>query len=128
MAGSEVQPIGPSKWLAPCVAATLLTFLIWASSPLLYGVVEPWDTPYPFYSITAFLGGTVVGYSFRGTLLPAFVGAWLGQVVALLTLPGHDRAWFALGGSHDRDRQSRRPRRCRVGYAAARASGRLTRT
>jgi hypothetical protein len=96
--GSKLQPSRRSKWLAPGLGAALLTFFIWASSPLLFAQVEPWDTPYPFYSITAFLGGGLLGYRFRGgALLPLFLGAWVGQVVALLSLPGQDRTWFMLG-------------------------------
>ncbi len=98
MTGSKVQSSRRSRWLAPGLATALLTFFIWASSPLLFAQVEPWDTPYPFYSITAFLGGGLLGYRFRrGALLPLFLGAWAGQVVALLCLPGHDRTWLILG-------------------------------
>ena len=88
----------PSTWCAPGGGAALLTFLIWASSPLLFAQVEPWDTPYPFYSVTAFLGGALLGYRFRGgAFLAVFLGAWVGQALALLVLPGHDRTWFLLG-------------------------------
>jgi len=78
--------------------AALLTFFIWAISPVLFGQVEPWDTPYPFYTIAIFLSGALIGYRYRGVaLLPCFLGAWAGQIAALLILPGHDRTWLALG-------------------------------
>lgn len=97
MADNAVQPRLGFKWLAPVVGAALCTFLIWATSPVVFSAIEPWDAPYLVYSVTTFLGGCILGYRFRGALLSSFLGAWLGQVVALLTLPGHDRTWFELG-------------------------------
>jgi hypothetical protein len=98
VADSEIQASRHPRWLAPGLGGALLTFFIWASSPLLFAQAEPWDTPYPFYSITAFFGGCLLGFRFRGgALLPSFIGAWVGQVVALAALPGHDRTWFGLG-------------------------------
>lgn len=97
MNGSKLRS-NRRRWLAPGLGAALLTFFVWVGSPLLFAQVEPWDTPYPFYSITVFLGGGLLGYRFRGgALLPLFLGAWVGQIVALLSLPGHDRTWFILG-------------------------------
>jgi hypothetical protein len=98
MTGSEAQGSRRSRWLAPAVGAALLTFLIWASSPLLFGQLEPWDTPYPIYTIAVFLGGVIFGYRYGGAaILSCPLGAWAGQIVALLVLPGLDRTWFLLG-------------------------------
>jgi hypothetical protein len=85
-----------TSWLAPLLAAAFM-FGIWAASPLLFGCAEPWDSPYPVYSGASLLGGVILGFLFPHHLYSYFLGAWAGQVVALLFLPGHDRGWFALG-------------------------------
>ena len=72
-------------------------FGVWALSPRAFGVVEPWDTPYPVYATASLLGGATIGLCFPRRLLAAFLGAWSGQAVALLLLPGHDAAWLPLG-------------------------------
>ena len=71
-------------------------FLVWAASPWLFAVAEPWDAAYPFYTLAALLGGALLGLRFRAPI-PSFLGAWAGQVLALLVLPGHDRSWLMLG-------------------------------
>jgi protein-S-isoprenylcysteine O-methyltransferase Ste14 len=77
--------------------ALFLAFLVWALSPALTGHGEPWDADFPFYT-AAFLGcGSAVGLCFPQRLLGTWLGAWLGQLAALLLLPGHDRSWFLLG-------------------------------
>ena len=77
--------------------ASALSFALWALSPALTGRVEPWDAAFPFYSIGAVIVGGIVGLAFPRRLAAAYFGAWLGQLVALLVLPGLDRASFALG-------------------------------
>lgn len=67
------------------------TFSLWASSWWVIGENEPWDSRYPFYSIVmiviGFLLGTLTPYRVLYYFL--LVGAWLGQLLALLTIP-----WF----------------------------------
>lgn len=96
MPANRNKPGRQSEWLVPGLAAAILAYAVWASSPLLFSAVEPWDTPYPFYSVTLFFGGLFIGYVFSAVASPA-LGAWAGQVAALLTLPGHDRDWILLG-------------------------------
>ena len=84
-------------WLAPLLAAFGLMFSVWAVSPYAFGKAEPWDTPYPFYSTATLLGGVILGLLFPHRVPSCVFGAWAGQVVALLFLPGHDRGWFMLG-------------------------------
>jgi hypothetical protein len=78
------------------VVAAALGFGIWAASPTLTGHAEPWDSQYPFYSLTSLIGGGVLGFS-SPALLRCYVGAWFGQVLALAILPGLDRGWLLLG-------------------------------
>lgn len=77
--------------------AAALGFGIWASSPILTGFAEPWDSPNPFYSLTSLVGGAVLGFLAPKHLLLCYFGAWLGQVIALAVLPGLDRGWLLLG-------------------------------
>lgn len=79
------------------LAAFGFMFGVWALSPHLFGRVEPWDTPYPFYSGASVLGGALIGFLFPHHLLSCFLGASAGQIAALLLLPGHDPGWFLLG-------------------------------
>jgi hypothetical protein len=72
-------------------------FAVWALSPHLFGILEPWDTPYPVYSAASLLGGAFIGSLFPHRILQCFLGAWAGQLVALVALPGHDPSWFLLG-------------------------------
>ena len=46
---------------------------------------------------TAVIGGALIGALLPRRALACLLGAWAGQVVALLFLPGHDRGWFLLG-------------------------------
>lgn len=85
-----------------CAACALLAFAIgfglWASAPLLVGRREPWDAELPFYYTgLMLLGGGAVGAAFPGRVGCAFLGFWVGQAVAFLVLPGHDRGWAWLG-------------------------------
>ncbi len=85
------------KHFPTIVASILLGFLIWALSPSLLGEAEPWDSPYPFYSIVLFSGGALIAL-LNGKSHPLCgPGVWLGQVIALCTLPGIDRGWIMLG-------------------------------
>jgi hypothetical protein len=83
--------------LGCALGAAALMFGLWAGAPGLLGVLEPWDTDYPVYATAALLAGAALGYLSRGALLALFLGAWFGQIVALVALPGHDRSWLFLG-------------------------------
>jgi len=86
-----------TRFTTTAFAGAGLGFGLWLVSPLVAGCAEPWDASFPFYTPVMLVGGALVG-----SLLPrhsiAFVlGVWVGQVLALATLPGHDRSWILLG-------------------------------
>lgn len=83
--------------LAPALLAAVCLFAVWAVSPALVDRAEPWDADWPYYSTCSLILGFGVGLAFRRHLLSTYMGAWGGQVLALLCLPGHDRAWWHLG-------------------------------
>jgi hypothetical protein len=71
---------------------------LWASAPWLVGTREPWDAEFPFYYTGLMLfGGAALGAAFPRHSATAFVGIWVGQLMASLALPGHDRTWAHLG-------------------------------
>lgn len=72
-------------------------FGVWAASPALVGRAEPWDAEWPFYLLASLGLGAGEGLAFPHRYAAAFLGGWGGQMLALLVLPGHDRAWFAVG-------------------------------
>jgi hypothetical protein len=76
-------------------AAALLGFAGWAASPALTGHVEPWDAELPFYSATTIVGGLVLGLASR-RFAALYAGAWLGQVLAVLLLPGRDASGWPV--------------------------------
>jgi hypothetical protein len=81
---------------AVIVGAAALGFGIWAASPALTGHAEPWDAQHPYYSLASLIGGGFLGFLSRA-VVRCYVGAWLGQVIALAVLPGLDRGWILLG-------------------------------
>jgi len=73
-------------------------FALWACSRLITGTNEPWDSPYPFYSVSMVIGGIVVGLVAPNRFVIPWFGVWLGQVLALATIPWlTDAGWFSLG-------------------------------
>jgi hypothetical protein len=74
-----------------------LGFCLWLVSPLLAGCAEPWDASFPFYTPVMLAGGALAGALLPRHSLAFVLGVWLGQVLALAILPGHDRNWIALG-------------------------------
>ncbi len=86
-----------TRWASAVFGAAVLTFSIWALSPPIFGQLEPWDTPYPFYSLASLVGGALLGFAVPRHFVACFLGAWAGQIAALLFLPGHDQGWLELG-------------------------------
>ncbi len=86
-----------SSRLISTIAAATLGFGIWAASPVLTGVPEPWDSAYPYYLVLSLAGGGTLGFFYPKHMLLCYVGAWSGQIVALAVLPGLDRGWILLG-------------------------------
>lgn len=83
--------------LGPALLAAVCLFAVWAFSPALVDRAEPWDADWPYYSTCSLILGLGIGFAFRRQLVSSYLGAWAGQVLALLGLPGHDRAWWHLG-------------------------------
>ena len=77
--------------------ATGLGFALWAFAPWLVHRREPWDAAGPFYSLSLVLGTGVIAWWQPSRLAAAYLGAWLGQVLALAVLPGHEDGWLPLG-------------------------------
>lgn len=97
-----MQPSGQVSGKRTSVACVMTAFAVgfglWASAPFLVGVREPWDAELPFYyTALMLLGGGALGVGFPGRPGCALLGIWVGQAVAFLVLPGHDRAWAWLG-------------------------------
>ena len=102
--GATMNQISNPPWkrstvsrLISTIAAGILGFGIWAASPALTGVPEPWDSEYPYYLVLSIVGGGTLGFFYSKHLLFCYVGAWSGQIVALAVLPGLDRGWILLG-------------------------------
>ena len=95
----------PARWYSDrllwfsFVYAASLGFLLWALSPTVFHVAEPWDSEYPLYTITMLIAALALGLvvSRRLALLFGYLGAWLGQVAALAVLPSFQKSWLLLG-------------------------------
>ena len=74
-----------------------LGFGLWLVSPFVAGCVEPWDASFPFYVPVMLAGGALVGSLLPRRAIAFVLGVWLGQVLALAVLPGHQRSWIVLG-------------------------------
>jgi hypothetical protein len=85
------------RLLGPLAAAAVLGFALWAASPVLTGYPEPWDADGPFYALFSLLSGALLAFWRPWRLLSIYIGFWVGQVVATVTLPGLDRSWWLLG-------------------------------
>jgi len=72
-------------------------FLLWALSPAITGHNEPWDAPYPFYSIVLIGAGALWALIRRRREPVGILGVWLGQVLALCVLPWLDRSAVIVG-------------------------------
>lgn len=57
---------------------------IWAVSPVVTGSAEPWDAESPYYFVSLFVAGAVVGLLCPWHIWSAFLGIVVGQLVYLL--------------------------------------------
>jgi hypothetical protein len=89
------KPLSPLA--GPFLPALGWGFALWALSPLIAGTREPWDASWPFYSLAMLLGGLAGGWWLPRRWLSAYLGLWLGQVLATALLPGGDLGWLPLG-------------------------------
>ncbi len=95
---SARRPALTGRVVYAAAAAFLLGFALWAGSRPITGNDEPWDAPYPFYAGAMILGGIVVGIIAPKRFVPALLGVWLGQIVALAAVPWLAAAgWLVLG-------------------------------
>lgn len=83
--------------------ATTAGLLVWALSPGITGTALPWDATWPFYS-SAFLATGLIVSQVAHRMWPCVIGAWAGQVAALIALPldrttnmWGETAWWVLG-------------------------------
>ena len=79
------------------LSSLCLGFGVWALSRTFTGQSEPWDATFPFYVITFLIGGSIISLITGHHHILCWFGVWIGQVAALLILPGLDRSWILLG-------------------------------
>jgi hypothetical protein len=64
--------------------AALLGAAIWGLSPLITEAAEPWDAESPYYFVSLFIAGGLVGLLCPRHILAAFLGIVVGQLVYML--------------------------------------------
>lgn len=57
---------------------------IWALSSIVTGTVEPWDADSPYYFISLFFVGALLGWLYPQNIWTVFLGIVFGQLVYLL--------------------------------------------
>ena len=58
--------------------------VIWALSPVVTGAAEPWDAESPYYFVSLFVAGAIVGFVWPRRIWAVFLGIVIGQLVYLL--------------------------------------------
>ena len=86
-----------SKAASAASAGALLGYGLWLVSPIVAGCAEPWDASFPLYTPVLVVGGALGGGLLPGRAIAFLLGLWIGQVLALATLPDHQRSWILLG-------------------------------
>ena len=66
------------------LVAAGLGALIWAISPILIGVVEPWDAESPYYFVSLLVAGAFVGVLVPNHLWAVLLGIVAGQLIYML--------------------------------------------
>ena len=64
--------------------AAVLGAVIWGLSPLLADAVEPWDAESPYYFLSLFVAGGLVGFLCPKHIWVAYFGIVVGQLVYML--------------------------------------------
>lgn len=64
--------------------AAVLGAVIWALSPLITEAAEPWDAESPYYFVSLFIAGGLVGMLCPRHIWAAFLGIVIGQLVYML--------------------------------------------
>jgi hypothetical protein len=62
------------------MASALLGALIWAVSPWITGMAEPWDSDSPYYLVALLSGGLALGFIWPEKPWIIFLSIWLGQL------------------------------------------------
>jgi hypothetical protein len=79
------------------IISAIFGFCILALLPIVTGHSDPWDTGDNSYFIVLIVGGFILGVLAPRYPAVCYLGAWLGQVLAIEVLPGIDKAWWMLG-------------------------------
>jgi len=58
--------------------------VIWAMSPVVVGAVEPWDSESPYYFVSLFIAGGLVGIYQPGNIWAIFIGIVIGQFIYMV--------------------------------------------
>ena len=66
--------------------AAVLGAAIWAISPAVLGVVEPWDAESPYYYVSLFVAGVLVGLVVPRHVWVVLIGVVAGQLVYMLAV------------------------------------------
>ena len=66
------------------LVAAGLGALIWAISPFLAGVAEPWDAESPYYFVSLLVAGALVGVVVPNHLWAVLLGIVVGQIIYML--------------------------------------------
>ena len=64
--------------------AAVLGAVIWGLSPLMTQTVEPWDAKSPYYFLSLFVAGGLVGLLCPRHIWAAYLGIVVGQLVYML--------------------------------------------
>ncbi len=79
-------------------ASALLGSLIWAISPRITGMAEPWDADSPYYPVALLTGGVALGFIWPEKPWIIFLAIWLGQLAYMvLFLPLGPLAVLGVG-------------------------------
>jgi len=63
------------------IASAVSGALIWALSPVITGAIEPWDAESPYYFVSLFIAGFLVGLFRPGNSWTVFTGIVTGQLI-----------------------------------------------
>jgi hypothetical protein len=66
------------------LVAALLGAVIWGLSPLITEAVEPWDAESPYYFLSLFVAGGLVGLLCPRHIWVAYLGIVVGQLAYML--------------------------------------------
>ena len=74
------------------ISSAGLGAIIWAMSPVISGAIEPWDAESPYYVVSLFIAGAVVGLLQPKNIWAIYIGIVIGQLIYM--------AVFLAAGPH----------------------------